>query len=210
MEYFLIAELTEVMRQRGDGNFINLLNNVRIAELNDSDISLLRSKFIKPNDKYPQDALHIFAENAPTHMHNITMLNSIENQLYKIDAKDHTLKIISSTKIRSILKRNQSETGVLASTLPIKLNARVVLTMNIDPQDRLINGQLGTAKYIAINDQRNISKIYIKFDDNKADLKRIFMDSLARNCGWVPIERAEANTRVRVNKNSSPVKVSSL
>ena len=38
-------------------------------------VSLLRSKFIKPNDKYSQAALHIFSENAPAHMHNITMLN---------------------------------------------------------------------------------------------------------------------------------------
>ena len=91
---FEISELTEVMRQRGDGNFIDLFNHMRIAELNDSNVSLLRSKFIKPNDKYPQDTLHIFAENAPAHMHDITMLNSIENQLYKIDAKDHTPKNI--------------------------------------------------------------------------------------------------------------------
>ena len=88
--------------------------------------SLLRSKYIKPNDKHTQDALHIFAKNAPAHMHNITMLNSIENQLYKIDAEDHIPKNISSTKIESILKCNQSETGELASTLQIKLNARVM------------------------------------------------------------------------------------
>ena len=68
-------------------NFIDLYYHVRIAELNDSGLSLLRSKFIKPNDKYFQDALHIFAENAPANMHNITMLNSIEDQLYKIKCK---------------------------------------------------------------------------------------------------------------------------
>ena len=178
---------------------------MRIVELNDNDISLLRSKFIKPDDKYPQDALHIFAENAPAHMHNITMLNSIENHLYKIDAKDHILKNISSTKIESILKRNESETGGLASTIQIKLNARVMLTMNIDLQDRLINGQLRTVKHIAINDQRNISKIFIKFDDSKAGLKRVSMDRLAHDCGWVPAERAGANIRVRTSKHSSPV-----
>ena len=152
---FEIAELTEVIQQRGDGNFINLLNHLKVAELSDSDVSVLPSKFIKPNDKYPQDALHILAENAPAHMHNITMLNSIENQLYKIDPKDHITKNISSTKIESILKRNQSETGGLASTLQIKLNARVMLTMNIDLQD----GQLGTVKHMAINDQSNILKM---------------------------------------------------
>ena len=73
-----------------------------IAELNNSDVSLLRSKFIKPNDKYPQDALHMFAENAPAHIY--AYFNSIENQWYKIDAKDHIPKNISSTKIESILK----------------------------------------------------------------------------------------------------------
>ena len=44
------------------------------------------------------------------------MLNSIENELYKIDAKDNIPKNISSTKIESILRRHQSETGRLAST----------------------------------------------------------------------------------------------
>ena len=34
------------MQQRVDGNFIDLLNHVRIAELNDCDVFLLRSKFI--------------------------------------------------------------------------------------------------------------------------------------------------------------------
>ena len=31
------------------------------------------------------------------------------------------------------------------------------------------------------------------------------MDSLSRNCGWVPTERAEANIRVRASKDSSLV-----
>ena len=31
------------------------------------------------------------------------------------------------------------------------------------------------------------------------------MDSLAPGCGWVPIEKAEANIRVRASKDSSPV-----
>ena len=80
-----------------------------------------------------------------------------------------------------------------------------MLTMNVDLQDRLINGQFGAMKHIAINDQRNISKIYIKFDDSKAGLKRISMDSLAHDCQWVPIERAEVNIKDRANKDSSPV-----
>ena len=65
-------------------------------------------------------------------MHNITKLNSIGNQLYKIDAKDQMPKNISSTKIESISKRNQSEMGGLASTLQIKLFLPQTLTYKID------------------------------------------------------------------------------
>ena len=81
-----------------------------------------------------------------------------------------------------MLKQNQSETGGLATMLLIKLNARVMINMNVDRHDRLNNGHLGTEKHIAINDQCNISKIYIKFDDNKAGLKIISIDCLARDC----------------------------
>ena len=38
---------------------------------------------------------------------------------------------------------------------------------------------MDTVKHIAIDDQRNISKIYIKFDHNNAVLKRISMKRFA-------------------------------
>ena len=43
--------------------------------------------------------------------------------------------------------------------------------MDVDLQNILINGQLDTVKHISMNDQRNILKIYIKFDTNKAGFK---------------------------------------
>ena len=45
-----------------------------------------------------------------------------------------------------------------------------MLTVNVDFQDRLVNGQLGTVKHIVLNSQNNVSKIYIKIDDCKAGL----------------------------------------
>ena len=44
----------------------------------------------------------------------------------------------------------------LQEFLKIKLNARVMLTININLKDRLINGQLGTVKHILINSIDNI------------------------------------------------------
>ena len=51
----------------------------------------------------------------------------------------HLPKNIPQQKINEILNHNQSETGGLAQTLNIKLNAQVILTVNIDLQDRLVN-----------------------------------------------------------------------
>ena len=59
---FKLAELTEVMHQKGDDTFIDLLNNVRTA--NDQDEKLLKSRFVQKNEvDYPTNILQIFAEN---------------------------------------------------------------------------------------------------------------------------------------------------
>ena len=57
-------------------------------------------------------------------------------------------KNASIQKINQVLNRNQSETGGLPGILKIKINARVMFTVNIDLQDRLVNGQLETVMHI--------------------------------------------------------------
>lgn len=51
---------TEVMMQSGDDKFIDPLNHVWTAELDTNDVSLLKSKLVKPSDTCPKDTLHIF------------------------------------------------------------------------------------------------------------------------------------------------------
>ena len=146
MGIFEIAELTEVMRQQGDNNFINLLNHVRKAELDDY-VFILKSRFVLPTESYSKDALHIFAEKAPANIHNVNLLNSINSEMYSITAIDSIPKSVALSKIEKVLNRCQSETGGLAGTLELKVNARVILTVNVDLEDRLVNGQLGTVKH---------------------------------------------------------------
>ena len=42
---FKFAELTEVMRQRGDTTFINMLNRIRVGDISNDDEVLLKSRF---------------------------------------------------------------------------------------------------------------------------------------------------------------------
>ena len=75
---FKLAELSEVMHQKGDDKFIDLLNNVRTASISDHDEKILKSRFIQNNGvDYPTDVLHIFAKNRPADQHNSVMLNEI-------------------------------------------------------------------------------------------------------------------------------------
>ena len=93
---FRMGELSEVMRQKGDCVFIDLLNNIRVANINSSDEILLKSKFISKNDpNYPINAIHLWAENAPVLEHNLFVLGNINQPLYSINAVDVFPKNVS-------------------------------------------------------------------------------------------------------------------
>ena len=65
-----------------------------------------------------------------------------------------------------------------------------MLTVNIDIADRLINGQIRTVKHISYNNiNGHIVKVYIKFDDAQAGLKKIDTDPFGKQHQWVPIEK---------------------
>ena len=202
---FRIAELHEVMRQKGDNVFIDLLNKVRVADINIDDENLIKSKFVKPEDgNYPHQAIHIWAENSPVNQHNAFMLSNVTNPLFVINAIDILPKNVQPSVINKVLNRSQMETGGLARILELKVNARVMLTSNIDVPDKLSNGQIGTVFHIKVNSNQAVTKIYIKFDDDSAGLKKIGTDKFARQNNCIPIERVEAKIKVRTTKLSSP------
>ena len=89
----------------------------------------------------------------------------------------------------------------------MKDNCRVMLTTNIDINDRLINGQMGTIKKIATYQTTSKpSVIYVKFDDLQAGIKTIqkCTDNYAREHSVVPIQRVLARIKLRPGKSSSP------
>jgi len=73
------------------------------------------------------------------------------------------------------------------------------LTTNIDIDDRLVNGQLGTVKHIKVLNRR-CEKVYVLFDDAKAGNKRKNADDFARRYGYVLIEKTEGKFGISTNK----------
>ena len=61
----------------------------------------------------------------------------------------------------------------------MKIGTKVTLTVNLDMQDRLINGQTGNIKHIKFV-QGSVWKVYIKFSDEQVGLKAMRSSYLRR------------------------------
>jgi len=62
---FQTTELDEIMRQRGDTAFAELLCRVRTATCTDEDYAVLESRVVSPDSPdYPSEALHVYRLNA--------------------------------------------------------------------------------------------------------------------------------------------------
>ena len=205
---FKMAELTQIMRQKDDIYFTQLLNRVRTASHTDDDITCIQSRVITADDEnYPSDALHIFAENAPVDEYNIDRLEKIPSPHYILKAVDQFPPHVRKQDIERVLSKGRSQTGGLDTEIMIKENARVMLTNNVDIIDRLINGQLSTVVRVAVDSVSNKpSTIFVKFDDRNAGISAIqkSSSSFARENSVVPIQPVLARIKVRPGKPSSP------
>jgi ATP-dependent DNA helicase PIF1 len=88
---FELFELDEIMRQRGDDQFTQLLCRVRVNACTEDDIDLLQSRVVKQDDpSYPVHALHVYRTNKDVDARNHQMLNSIASadQQYIIKSID--------------------------------------------------------------------------------------------------------------------------
>ena len=128
-KYFKIAELTEVMRQKGDQIFIDLLNNIRVGNVTDNDVRILQSRFIEEdNPCYPVNAIHIWAENALVERHNMEILNNLPGPQHELVAFDQVPENISDSVLNKVYARTQMNTGGLAHKLIIEKGAKVMIT----------------------------------------------------------------------------------
>ena len=82
---FKMIELVQIMRQKDDQSFIELLNRIRTATQTEDDMKIIQSRSISRDDpNYPSDTLHIWAENTPVNEHNN---NKLENLDFYISSK---------------------------------------------------------------------------------------------------------------------------
>ena len=107
--------------------------------------------------------------------------------------------------IQAPQNQKQTNTGGLVKLLKLKIGAKVMLIVNIDIQDRLINGQTGIIRHIEFA-QGNVCKAYIKFFDEQAGSKVMRSSYLGRQNSWVPIEKCETEISIKKGSVSPSIK----
>ena len=142
VDEFKMIELDEVMRQRGDTQFIELLCRMRTAQCTSEDFDVLKSRIVKPDSpNYPNEALHVYRLNKDVDYRNDLMLNRLvsKDDQYFIEASD---SIAGQTRHIDLsrLSNKRSDTGGLHAVLKIAIGARVMLTTNVNVSDGLVNG----------------------------------------------------------------------
>ena len=196
---FKLAELNQIMRQKDDAEFAQLLNRVRTATCTKNDHLLLKSREINPGMKnYPMDVLHVFGTHKLVNKHNEQMLDKINERIHTIQAIDSKKDRHSGIDIE--FPEKSSETGGLETQLKVAVGCRVMLTYNIDVSDGLSNGATGTVSHIILLGNTVIT-ILVEFDDPKVGIKARRLSQYRNDHpNSVPITRHEATFNIGVRK----------
>ena len=192
MDEFSMLELDEIMRQREDGEFTQLLCRVWTANSTDQDIATLQSRCVSNDDpSYPHDALHIYRLNKNDDEQNILKLD----KLAAIDCMKHS----HTSQFYVTMSTSKANTGGLVGELCLVVGANVMLTV---VSDGLVNGARGTVEAI-ITTSGEVSIVLVKFNHPRVGMSSIHKSQYRQDYPHaVLISRFEAVFRIQKRKTT--------
>ena len=235
---FKVHKLTQIMRQRDDALFAAALNNMARGTMTDEDIQLFQSRtFPAPPAELStlRNLVRLYPTNALVDECNSVAISSMTTEHYISIAHDKIEGQGGSSHQRSALLQyaaNNSipyhKTGGLMRELRLQLEARYMITVNIDTSDGLVNGSTGCLRSVDLGTPRNSGdasdtqrkplRIWLELEDERSGRKqRIKYKKVAEQKGypanWTPIEtksvsfNAIRNSRLSIERTQFPVVV---
>ena len=106
-------ELVDIMRQRDDLKFAQLLNRQRLNVLTEEDKDDLRKRIVAHNSsEYPRDAVHLFAEKEGMYKHNENIMNGIDGEEADIPCHDTVASAnLSQKRARELISELPDDPG---------------------------------------------------------------------------------------------------
>ncbi|XP_051814032.1 uncharacterized protein LOC127536803 [Acanthochromis polyacanthus] len=170
-ERFTMVNLTEIMRQKDDRAFAELLNRLRVKRKQDplcaADRGLLM-RAVSDGKDCPPGTLHVFATNKQVDGHNAATVASLLKGDVKIAAEDYRKDVATGRKVP--VPNIKGTKRDLPDTIMAAEGARVMLIRNLNVEDGLVNGTFGTISTILPDrrDPKVVSFLGLKLDNTTA------------------------------------------
>ena len=197
-ELFTMYELVDIMRQKDDLAFAQLLNRLRLNEMTEEDKQVLQTRvFDRDTGDYPKDAVHLFARNFYVKKHNDNILSQLPGEKFVIPCHDNVVSANIPAKecqtLINSLPDDYSKTGQLMKSLTVVVGMIVVHTANVNVEDGLTNGATGVVKQIdfRMEGTNRPSIIWVLFDDprvgrtTREKYRKLYNPSI--NTDWTPV-----------------------
>ncbi|XP_071153638.1 uncharacterized protein [Mytilus edulis] len=205
---FSLVELNQIMRQKEDSEFAQLLNRLRVKKKTEHllphDLSVLKSCM---QHSVPLDSLHIFATNKEIDSHNSKMIDKVCQQTETIMAQDYDRNPQTGELILRPAPYDSSH-DYLPAQLHIGPNARVMLTRNVDITIGLVNGAIGTVISILPGQKGSVLPHAIKvLFDNKNIGRKHTLSSHATEHKPIDITPIEESLRKNAVRYQFPLQL---
>ena len=215
-ELFTMYELVDIMRQKDDLAFAQLLNRLRLNEMTEEDKQVLQTRvFDRDTGDYPKDAVHLFARNFYVKKHNDNILSQLPGEKFVIPCHDNVVSANIPAKecqtLINSLPDDYSKTGQLMKSLTVVVGMIVVHTANVDVEDGLTNGATGVVKQIdfRMEGTNRPSIIWVLFDDprvgrtTREKYRKLYNSSI--NTDWTPVFDVQRTFILNYKTSENPI-----
>ena len=193
---FGLRELRTNVRQQNDGQFGDLLNNLRIGAMSTQQYELLLGRSYVPltGEFAHGEAIRIFPTNRLVDEYNERMVRRMydTDEVYILNARDECMEFehCGVKPDPGSIPQDPERTGGLPNSIVVAIGARVTLCRHIHLGEGLLNGSMGVVRRFEWYGLRKYqcekgelpNKIFIEFDDESIG------GSFKDENGWVAVE----------------------
>lgn len=155
-ENFQMVNLTQIMCQKDDLVFAELLNRVHVKQktdvLSNEDKALL-GQAVKDAKDCPPDVLHIFATNKEVDRHNAKIIAAHHPNTVDIKAFDFIKDPTTGGLVQISDFKGQRKDFL--DTIQAAVRVRVMVTRNLDVEDGMVNGTFATIAHMVMVGQHD-------------------------------------------------------
>ena len=211
-EYFTIFELTEIMRQKDDQEWKDVLSRIQVCDHTSADTELIMTRKISEAESLKMiDIPHLLPTRDGIAEFNEAVLQRTPGQITFVRAIDSPPSDIITSMQKLILAAAQNKdinsTGNLPYQLAVKEDVLYDLTANIDVEDGMVNGAECRVRYIEKNPaNESFPKcIWVEFIDSIVG-KNLCQSWNTQNHSkipgtWTPVFSIRRSFTVRYNQN---------